>query len=138
MAETMSAILKEEPKDLSESNPNVSPALNRTVRRCLEKKAERRFQSTSDLGFALESLTAASTSSSTMADIAVNPIPARTNPRWLLYGCLARRLGKDRHSNYRASTRNAGFTDDGNYSCVIISRTRRCVSSDHRGTIWLA
>ena len=56
MAETMSAILKEEPEDLTESNPNISPSLERIVRRCLEKKAERRFQSTSDLGFALESV----------------------------------------------------------------------------------
>src|SRR5204862_6427797 len=56
MAETMSAILKEEPEELTQSNPNVSPALDRIVRRCLEKKPDRRFQSTSDLGFALESL----------------------------------------------------------------------------------
>src|SRR4029078_3040193 len=71
MAETMSAILKEEPKELSESNPHASPALERIVRRCLEKKAERRFQSTSDLGFALESLTAPTVSSSTtVTDIA--------------------------------------------------------------------
>jgi len=60
MAETMSAILKEEPDDLTETNANISPSLERIVRRCLEKKAERRFQSTSDLGFALESVTTAS------------------------------------------------------------------------------
>ncbi|HSE22284.1 MAG TPA: serine/threonine-protein kinase, partial [Pyrinomonadaceae bacterium] len=64
MAETMSAILKEEPEELTKSNPNVSPALDRIVRRCLEKKPERRFQSTSDLGFALESLSASTGSSS--------------------------------------------------------------------------
>ena len=65
MAETMSAILKEEPDDLAESNPNISPSVERIVRRCLEKKPERRFQSTSDLGFALEALSTASSSSST-------------------------------------------------------------------------
>jgi len=63
MAETMSAILKEEPAELTESNPNISPPLERIVRRCLEKKPERRFQSTSDLGFALESLAGTTTSS---------------------------------------------------------------------------
>jgi len=62
MAETMSAILKEEPDDLTESIPNISPSLERIVRRCLEKKAERRFQSTSDLGFALEALSNTSSS----------------------------------------------------------------------------
>src|SRR5215813_7857063 len=63
MAETMTAILKEEPQELSASNPNVSPALERIVNRCLEKKPERRFQSTADLGFALEALSAPSSSS---------------------------------------------------------------------------
>jgi serine/threonine-protein kinase len=63
MAETMSAILKEDPKELSETNPTISPSLERIVRRCLEKKPERRFQSTSDLGFALEALSTASSSS---------------------------------------------------------------------------
>src|SRR5215813_2096044 len=63
MAETMTAILKEEPEDLSASNPNISPALERIVNRCLEKKPDRRFQSTADLGFALESLSAPTSSS---------------------------------------------------------------------------
>ena len=62
MAETMSAILKEEPDEPTESNPNISPSLERIVRRCLEKKPERRFQSTSDLGFALEALSTTSSS----------------------------------------------------------------------------
>jgi hypothetical protein len=56
IAETMAAILKEEPEELTASNPNLNPSLERIVRRCLEKKAERRFQSTADLGFALEAL----------------------------------------------------------------------------------
>ena len=63
MAETMSAILKEEPAEIAESNPNISPSLERIVRRCLEKKPEQRFQSTSDLKFALESLSGSITSS---------------------------------------------------------------------------
>jgi serine/threonine protein kinase len=63
MAETMTAILKEEPEELSESNSNVSPSLERIVRRCLEKKPERRFHSAHDLGFALETLSAPASSS---------------------------------------------------------------------------
>jgi len=55
-AETMSAILKEQPPELRETNPKISPPLEKTVRRCLEKKPEGRFQSTSDLTFALETL----------------------------------------------------------------------------------
>ena len=89
MAETMSAILKEEPEELTQSNPNVSPALDRIVRRCLEKKPDRRFQSTSDLGFALESLSApsSSTGSSTITThgVAAEPDLRGTLRRPLLY-----------------------------------------------------
>jgi eukaryotic-like serine/threonine-protein kinase len=54
--ETMSAILKEEPPDLSETNKNLSPGLDRLVRHCLEKSPTQRFQSARDLAYDLESL----------------------------------------------------------------------------------
>lgn len=54
-ADTMSAVLNEEPPPIS-LVPNPPVALQRVVNRCLEKKPERRFQSTSDLVFALEAL----------------------------------------------------------------------------------
>ena len=54
--ETLSAILKEEPKELVELNPNVPPPLERLVRRCLEKDREQRFQNARDLAFNLETL----------------------------------------------------------------------------------
>jgi eukaryotic-like serine/threonine-protein kinase len=54
--ETMNAILKEEPPELSEIDRTVAPGIGRVMRRCLEKQPERRFQSASDLGFALEVL----------------------------------------------------------------------------------
>ncbi|MEK6322705.1 MAG: protein kinase [Acidobacteriota bacterium] len=60
IADLMSAVLKEEPPELSETNQKISPALEKIVRRCLEKKPERRFQSTSDLCFAIEALSTAS------------------------------------------------------------------------------
>jgi eukaryotic-like serine/threonine-protein kinase len=56
-ADTMSAILKEEPAELSEVTRNVNPALERVVRHCLEKTPAQRFQSAGDLAFNLESLT---------------------------------------------------------------------------------
>ena len=61
--DVMNAILKEEPVELSERDQKISPSLERIVRRCLEKKPERRFQSASDLGFALEALSISSASS---------------------------------------------------------------------------
>ncbi len=54
--ETMAAILKEEPPDLSVTNENISPGLERILRHCLEKNPERRFQSASDIAFAVEAL----------------------------------------------------------------------------------
>ena len=59
MADLMSAILKEEPPELSATNPQIHPQLEKIVQRCLEKKAEMRFQTASDLGFALSTLTMA-------------------------------------------------------------------------------
>jgi len=58
--ETLSAILKEEPADLTEKIPNVPPALERLVRRCLEKERDLRFQSARDLAFNLEMLSTVS------------------------------------------------------------------------------
>src|SRR5437870_7274336 len=55
-ADMMSAILKEDPPELSDTNQNVSPALERLVNHCLEKNPESRFHSASDLAFALEAL----------------------------------------------------------------------------------
>jgi eukaryotic-like serine/threonine-protein kinase len=58
-ADTMSAILNEEPTPISELAPETPVALQRVVLRCLEKNPEQRFQSASDLAFALEALTTA-------------------------------------------------------------------------------
>src|SRR5215472_15144185 len=59
-AETMSAILREEPPDLSATNRNVQPGLERIVRHCLEKNPEERFYSARDIAFDLEALSATS------------------------------------------------------------------------------
>jgi eukaryotic-like serine/threonine-protein kinase len=55
-ADTMSAILTADPPDLVASTGSVSPALDRVVRRCLEKDPADRFQSIRDVGFALQAL----------------------------------------------------------------------------------
>ena len=52
-ADTMSAILKEEPRELSESGRNISPSLDRVVKHCLEKDRDNRFHSARDIAFAL-------------------------------------------------------------------------------------
>jgi eukaryotic-like serine/threonine-protein kinase len=64
--DTMSAILNEEPPLLSQVVGSIPPALQRTVHRCLEKSPERRFQSASDLAFALEALSDSTASPSAL------------------------------------------------------------------------
>ncbi len=60
-ADTMSAILREDPPDLSVTNQSISPGLDRIVRHCLEKNPEQRFHSAHDVAFALETLSGLST-----------------------------------------------------------------------------
>src|SRR5262249_51965114 len=55
-ADTLSAILQKDPLEMA----SVAPALARIVEHCLEKQAERRFQSAQDIEFALESISSAS------------------------------------------------------------------------------
>jgi serine/threonine protein kinase len=73
-AESMTAILNDEPPALSQSAQNIPPGLQRVIHRCLEKSPEQRFQSASDLAFAIESLTDASG--------ATGPLPPKGKFRW--------------------------------------------------------
>jgi eukaryotic-like serine/threonine-protein kinase len=61
-SDTMAAILRDEPPELSESGSGITQALDNVVRHCLEKSPQDRFQSAKDIVFALS---VASTSSST-------------------------------------------------------------------------
>jgi serine/threonine protein kinase len=54
--ETLNAILKEDPAELSATRADLPPALDRIVRHCLEKTPAHRFQSAQDVVFALEGL----------------------------------------------------------------------------------
>jgi len=60
-AETMTAILRDEPAEFGEGH-RIPPGLERIVRRCLEKAPEQRFQSARDLAFAMEAVSGVSTS----------------------------------------------------------------------------
>jgi serine/threonine protein kinase len=62
-AETMTAILKEEPPELAGDGKKIPPALDRVVRHSMEKNPAERFQSARDLAFNLESLSGTSTTS---------------------------------------------------------------------------
>ena len=83
-ADTMSAILKEEVPELSETARNVPAGLERIVRHCLEKHPSQRFHSAGDLAFDLESLTEISaTSSKSGAQAAVAQVEGEESRRKL-------------------------------------------------------
>jgi len=84
-ADTMSAILREEPPDLSVTNQSISPGLERIVRHCLEKNPEQRFHSAHDLAFDLEALSG----TSGQAALAGKPAVRRKPLPWLAVAAAA-------------------------------------------------
>lgn len=78
-ADTMSAILKEDPPELAEAGREISPAVERIVRHCLEKNPEERFRSARDVAFALENVshTSQSRGGNPAAVLAPQEAPAR-------------------------------------------------------------
>lgn len=78
-ADTMSAVLRSDPPDLTAAQPQVAPAIERIVRRCLEKQPAERFQSARDLGFAIDALSGGST-----PRVPVAPGRSRWQSQWVL------------------------------------------------------
>jgi serine/threonine-protein kinase len=74
-AETLAAILRDQPAELSAAAVPVPPNVEAVVRRCLEKDREQRFQSARDLAFALRGLLGRS---------ATAPPPTEPKPRYTL------------------------------------------------------
>jgi len=75
-AETMTAILNDEPPETLETSRHIPPALDRIVRHCLEKSPDHRFQSARDLAFDLES------ASNLTSSGGVPAAKARRQPWW--------------------------------------------------------
>ena len=82
-ADTMTAVLSSDPPELALSGHSTPPALERIVRRCLEKAPAERFQSARDLSFALDALSSLSGSGS---GAVTTPVVGR---RWLVPAAAA-------------------------------------------------
>jgi dipeptidyl aminopeptidase/acylaminoacyl peptidase len=79
-AETMAAILREDPPDLVTPSGAVPPGVVRVIQHCLERNPVERFQSASDVAFALEALSVSGSSTgSALAEDArtAGPAPRR-------------------------------------------------------------
>jgi Tol biopolymer transport system component len=77
-ADTITAILSKEPPDLTQTNKEIHPGLERIVRHCLEKNPEERFESARDVAFDLEALSSVSAPTG-----AVAAVPAPSRRGWL-------------------------------------------------------
>ena len=96
-AETMTAILREEPPDLSLTGLSASPALERIARRCLEKKPGERFQLARDLAYTLEIVGETPTRSATApAEAAARASDGRRSVAVLFF----KDLGQDAENAY--------------------------------------
>jgi Tol biopolymer transport system component len=85
-AESMTAVLKDEPREFSDPEHAISPALDRIVRRCLEKDPAQRFQSAKDLSFALSALSGTDATGAARAAVTPRKIP------WLTWAAIAAAL----------------------------------------------
>ncbi len=132
-AETMTAILNDDPQDLtartSSSSPAaIPPALERIVRHCLEKQPAQRFQSAHDIAFDLESISTVSSGTAQASSAAAKRnrflVPAVAAIALLAIGAaLGAWLRPDppasnpktlRVTFRRGTIWNARFTPDGN------------------------
>ena len=86
--ETLNSILKDEPKELTTMNGSITAAMERVVWHCLEKSPDRRFQSATDVAFALESLAGVS-SGSTQTTIPSTPLQRKNRERLIWIAAVA-------------------------------------------------
>lgn len=64
-ADTMSAILNEDPSGWDETRARLSPGLTRVIEHCLEEEPQNRFHTAHDLCYALEAITGQPTTTAT-------------------------------------------------------------------------
>jgi len=126
-AETMSAILNDEPDDFTEGSIAIPPELARIVGHCMEKPPGRRFQSAQDIAFALESVTGAMGTTSyslpvarktwlrpALAIVALLVVAALVLAAWLYPSHTMAHPKLHRITFRRGTIWNARFTADGN------------------------
>jgi eukaryotic-like serine/threonine-protein kinase len=126
-AETMTAILNDEPAEFSGGSLAIAPAVERIVRHCMEKQPGQRFQSAHDVAFALESVTGIASTTSypavparkgwvrpAIAALALLAAAGLGLGAWLRSGSAMAHPKLHRITFRRGTIWNARFTPDGN------------------------
>jgi TolB-like protein/Flp pilus assembly protein TadD len=85
-SDTIAAILKEDPPELTGSGRNISPALDHIVRHCLEKDRDNRFQTAKDVAFALSEASETTTAVTSGSQVVV---PGRRISAGIVVAALA-------------------------------------------------
>jgi Tol biopolymer transport system component len=146
-AETMTAILREEPLALNDAGWQGPLEPQRILARCLEKNVARRFQSASDLAFAIESLSGTSTTQRSTATRVSRPTSRRAWLPWVIAAALL--LGTAVWEMFRPAAAPANPLEKAHFTRVTdfesveaaISPDGRFVAfiSDHDGPfdVWL-
>jgi eukaryotic-like serine/threonine-protein kinase len=118
-ADTITAILTKEPSDLSQTNKEILPGLERIVRHCLEKNPEERFESARDLAFDLEALTGISRPTGAVAA----PKETRVRrPSWALLAVVALAAAAVASLFAYSSGKKAGFVTPPSFRQITFSR----------------
>ncbi len=102
-ADTISAILKSDPPELTGLQGAVPPTLERIVHHCLEKAPDLRFQSARDIVFNLEALSTASATTSLIA-----PAPPQRRRLGVIAASRGRRRADRRRWGRRLVVRDQG------------------------------
>jgi Tol biopolymer transport system component len=99
-ADSISAILTQDPPDLPAKRPDVPAVFDRIVRHCLEKNPNERFQTARDVAFALEALSGSATSAT--------PVVASVTRSWWRIAAAAALLSMATAVAYVAGWATAG------------------------------
>jgi eukaryotic-like serine/threonine-protein kinase len=118
-ADTITAILSKEPPDLTQTNKDLHPGLERIVRHCLEKNPEERFESARDVAFDLEALSGVSRVTGV---IAIPQEKGGRRPSWAILAAAAVASGAIVGLFTYSKGKKAGIVEPPSFRQITFSR----------------
>ena len=115
-AETMTAILRDDPPELLQNRSDLPAAFDRVIRHCLEKRPGERFQSARDVAFALETLSGSSSA------VAAGPVANTSQRRRAMWTALAATLALAAAAAYWIAVRGLGAASQPSFTRLTFRR----------------